>query len=53
MAVYDFVPDTLLGGVSNLTDFLAVLVFDKWMANCRRPPVRLLPRARRGLAGRR
>jgi hypothetical protein len=33
MAVYDFVPDTLLGGVSNLTDFLAVLVFDKWMAN--------------------
>jgi len=33
MAVYDFVPDTLLGGVSNLADFLAVLVFDKWMAN--------------------
>ncbi len=33
LAVYDFVPDTLLGGVSNLTDFLAVMVFDKWMAN--------------------
>ena len=33
MAVYDFVPDALLSGVSNLTDFLAVLVFDKWMAN--------------------
>ncbi len=33
IAVYDFVPDALLGGVSNLTDFLAILVFDKWMAN--------------------
>ena len=33
MAIYDFVPDALLAGVSNLTDFLAVLVFDKWMAN--------------------
>jgi len=33
MAVYDFVPDTLLSGISNLPDFLAVLVFDKWMAN--------------------
>jgi hypothetical protein len=33
LAVYDFVPDTLLSGVRNLTDFLAVLVFDKWMAN--------------------
>ena len=33
MAVYDFVPDALLGGVSNLADFLAILVFDKWMAN--------------------
>ena len=33
MAVYDFVPDALLGGVSNLDNFLAVLVFDKWMAN--------------------
>ena len=33
MAIYDFVPDALLGGVSNLEDFLAILVFDKWMAN--------------------
>jgi hypothetical protein len=33
MAVYDFLPDALLSGVSNLNDFLAVLVFDKWMAN--------------------
>lgn len=33
MAIYDFVPDALLAGVGNLTDFLAVLVFDKWMAN--------------------
>jgi hypothetical protein len=33
LAVFDFVPDTLLSTVSNLTDFLAVLVFDKWMAN--------------------
>ncbi len=33
LAVYDFVPDALLGGVSNLVDFLGVLVFDKWMAN--------------------
>jgi len=33
MAIYDFIPDTLLGRVSNMTDFLAILVFDKWMAN--------------------
>lgn len=33
LAVYDFVPDALLGGVSNLSDFLAILAFDKWMAN--------------------
>ena len=33
LAVYDYVPDALLGGVSNLQDFLAILVFDKWMAN--------------------
>jgi hypothetical protein len=32
-AVYDFVPDGLLGRVTNLDDFLRVLVFDKWMAN--------------------
>ena len=33
MAIYDFVPDTLLAGVSNMSDFLGVLVFDKWMSN--------------------
>lgn len=32
-AVYDFVPDALLGAVGNPLDFLAALVFDKWMAN--------------------
>ncbi len=31
--VYDFVPDALLEQVSNLSDFAACLVFDKWMAN--------------------
>jgi hypothetical protein len=33
VAVYDFVPDALLGGAGNLEDFRAILVFDKWMAN--------------------
>jgi len=33
LAIYDFVPDALLQRVSNLRDFLAVLVFDKWMSN--------------------
>jgi hypothetical protein len=33
IAVYDFVPDTLLKSVENLRDFLGVLVFDKWTAN--------------------
>src|ERR1051325_2698483 len=32
-AVYDFVPDTLLGQVQNRSEFLAVLVFDKWTRN--------------------
>src|SRR4029079_18096596 len=31
--VYDYLPDTLLGRVENLSDFLAVLAFDKWMGN--------------------
>jgi hypothetical protein len=31
--VYDFLPDTLLGSVENLADFLGVLAFDKWMGN--------------------
>lgn len=32
-AVYDFIPDLLLDKVVNLTDFLGVLVFDKWAGN--------------------
>lgn len=33
MAVHDFLPDEHLGAVSNLADFLGVLVFDKWTCN--------------------
>jgi len=33
VAVYDFLPDTLLSGVANIEDFRAILVFDKWVAN--------------------
>jgi hypothetical protein len=33
MAVYDFIPDTLLYQVNNLSDFLGVLVLDKWACN--------------------
>lgn len=33
IAVYDFIPDALLGGVLNLRDFIGALVFDKWTAN--------------------
>jgi hypothetical protein len=33
VVVYDFLPDTLLGKVENHDDFLAVLAFDKWIAN--------------------
>ena len=32
-AVYDFLPDSLLEKVVNLSDFLGVLVFDKWTGN--------------------
>jgi hypothetical protein len=32
-AVYDFLPDALLGRVVNIGEFLGVYVFDKWMAN--------------------
>jgi hypothetical protein len=32
-AVYDFLPDALLGRVVNIAEFLGVYVFDKWMAN--------------------
>jgi hypothetical protein len=33
IAVYDFVPDTLLRQVVNLREFLGMLVLDKWTAN--------------------
>jgi hypothetical protein len=33
LAVYDFLPDVLLGQVVNVSHFLGVLVVDKWMAN--------------------
>jgi hypothetical protein len=33
LAVYDFLPDALLGGLANIAHFLGVLVADKWMAN--------------------
>ena len=33
VAVYDFVPDTLLDRIENRNEFLGVLVFDKWTGN--------------------
>jgi hypothetical protein len=33
VSVYDFVPDSLLGQVINLNDFLGCMVFDKWVGN--------------------
>ncbi len=33
LAVYDFLPDALLKKVENLQEYLAMLVFDKWMSN--------------------
>jgi hypothetical protein len=33
IAVYDFLPDSLLPQVVNLEDFRAILVFDKWVGN--------------------
>ena len=33
MAVHDFLPDEQLRAVRNLSDFLGVLVFDKWTCN--------------------
>jgi hypothetical protein len=33
MAVYDFLPDTLLAQVENRRDFLGMLAFDQWMGN--------------------
>src|ERR1051326_3748672 len=32
-AVYDFLPDALLGKVVNLDEFRGVLAFDKWISN--------------------
>jgi len=33
MSVHDFLPDEQLAAVENLSDFLGVLVLDKWMCN--------------------
>ena len=33
VAVFDFLPDKLLDKVENRTDFLGILVFDKWIGN--------------------
>lgn len=33
VAVYDFVPDTLLQRIENRNEFLGVLAFDKWIGN--------------------
>jgi len=33
LAVYDFIPDALLGQVVNLREFVGMLAFDKWTGN--------------------
>ena len=33
VAIFDFLPDKLLGKVENRSDFLGILVFDKWIGN--------------------
>lgn len=33
VAIFDFLPDKLLGKIENPADFLGVLVFDKWVSN--------------------
>lgn len=33
VAIFDFLPDKLLGKIENRADFLGTLVFDKWVAN--------------------
>ncbi len=33
LAIYDFIPDALLDQVANADQFLAVLAFDRWVAN--------------------
>ena len=53
IAVYDFLPDSLLPQVVNLDEFRAVLVFDKWVANADgRQSVFYRAMVRRGAAGR-
>jgi hypothetical protein len=32
-AIYDFLPDNLLGKIENRCDFLGAVVFDKWVSN--------------------
>lgn len=33
VAIFDFLPDKLLGKIENRADFVGILVFDKWVAN--------------------
>jgi hypothetical protein len=33
VAIFDFLPDKLLGKIENRADFLGILVFDKWASN--------------------
>jgi hypothetical protein len=33
VAIYDFLPDTLLAKIENRCDFLGAVVFDKWISN--------------------
>jgi hypothetical protein len=33
VAIYDFLPDNLLGKIENRLDFLGILAFDKWVGN--------------------
>jgi len=33
LAIYDFIPDALLSQVANSREFLAILVFDRWVSN--------------------
>lgn len=33
VAIFDFLPDTLLNKIENRVDFLATLIFDKWTGN--------------------
>ena len=47
MAIYDFIPDALLNQVANAEQFLAVLVFDRWVANADGQAIDLLSGATR------